>query len=157
VYTLIDLSATHSFVTKKWEYKLNIKPNRVEKGVVISTPLGETVIIEHVYIGCRVEIRDLEMRVDLLPIELYDFDLILGMDWLVAYRAQINCFTKVVTLQVEGEGGKRVEFRGKRNVILNSIISVMIVGKLLRKGCIVYLAYIIIYDFSPRGFTIHVV
>jgi len=44
-------------------------------------------IIEHVYIGCRVEIGDLEMRVDLLPMELYDFDLILWMDWLVAYRA----------------------------------------------------------------------
>jgi hypothetical protein len=30
-------------------------------------------------------------------------NLILGMDWLVAYTAQIDCFTKVVTLQ--GEGG----------------------------------------------------
>ena len=35
-------------------------------------------------------------------------NLILGMDWLVAYTAQIDCFTKVVTLQ--GEGGRRVEF-----------------------------------------------
>jgi len=54
-------------------------------------------IIEHVYIGCRVEIGDLEMMVDLLPMELYDFDLILWMDWLVAYRAQIDCFKTRMT------------------------------------------------------------
>jgi len=82
-------------------------------------------------------------------------NLILGMDWLVAYTAQIDCFTKVVTLQ--GEGGRRVEFKGERNVIPNSIISVMTAGKLLRKECIAYLAYVIDYDFLPRGFTIHAV
>jgi hypothetical protein len=37
------------------------------------------------------------MMVDLLPMELYDFDLILWMDWLVAYRAQIDCFKTRMT------------------------------------------------------------
>jgi hypothetical protein len=46
---------------------------RVEKGVVIGTPLGKTVLIEYVYRGCWVKIGDVEMRVDLLPLDLYDF------------------------------------------------------------------------------------
>jgi len=98
VYTLIDPGATHSFVARKCEDKLKMQPIRVEKGVVIGTPLGKTVLIEYVYKGCRVRIRDVEMRVDLLPLDLYDFEMILGMDWLVTYRAQIDCFTKMVTL-----------------------------------------------------------
>ena len=38
------------------------------------------------------------MREDLLPLELYDFEVILGMDWLSKYKAQIDCFAKTVTL-----------------------------------------------------------
>ena len=75
-----------------------MQPIRVEKGVVINTPLGEIVFIEYVYKDCPVKIGDVEMKVDLLPLDLYDFEMILGMDWLVTYRAQIDCFTKTVTL-----------------------------------------------------------
>ena len=83
VYTLIDPGATHSFIARKWEDKLKVQPMRMEKGVVIGTPLGETILIEYVYKGCRVRIGDVEMRVDLLPLDFYDFEMILGMDWLV--------------------------------------------------------------------------
>jgi hypothetical protein len=141
VYTLIDLGATHSFVARKYKDKLKVQPMRVEKGVVIGTSLGKTVLIEYVYKGCWVRIGDVEMRVDLLPLDLYDFEMILGMDLLVTYKAQIGCFTKTVTLQ--DEGGRRVEFRGERNIIPNSIISVVTAKKLLRKGCIAYLAYVV--------------
>jgi len=48
VYTLVDPGATHSFVARKWKDKLKVQPMRVEKGVVIGTPLGETVLIEYV-------------------------------------------------------------------------------------------------------------
>jgi hypothetical protein len=46
------------------------------------------------------------MRVDLLPLELYDFEVILGMKWLGKYKAQIDYFAKIVTLQ--GLDGRRV-------------------------------------------------
>ena len=134
VYTLIDPGATYSFVARKWEDKLKMQPMRVEKGVVIGTPLGETVLIRYVYKGFRVRIGDVEMRVDLLPLDLHDFEMILGMDWLVTYRAQIDCFTKMVTLQ--DEGGRRVEFRGEGNVIPNSIISVTIKKKMYNLSCL---------------------
>jgi hypothetical protein len=38
--------------------------------------------------------------------------------------------------------GKRVVFKGERRVIPNSIISVMTVGKLIRKGCPAWLSYV---------------
>ena len=147
VYTLIEPGATHSFVARKWKDKLKVQPMRVEKGVVIGTPLWKTILIEYVYRGCRVKIGDVEMRVDLLPLDLYDFEMILGMDWLVTYTAQIDCFTKMVTLQDEGD--RRVGFRGERNIIPSSIISVMTARKLLRKGCTSYLAYVV--DLEKKG------
>jgi hypothetical protein len=39
-----------------------------------------------------------DIEVELIPIELHDFDLLLGMDWLSLYRAKVNCFAKTVTL-----------------------------------------------------------
>jgi hypothetical protein len=41
--------------------------------------------------------------VDLMPLNLHGFDLILGMDWLSIHRAQMDCFTKMVAIQLEGE------------------------------------------------------
>jgi len=38
-----------------------------------------------------------------MPLELYDFDVILGMDWLSKYKAQVDCFTKTVTIQGIGD------------------------------------------------------
>jgi hypothetical protein len=56
-------------------------------------------------------------------------------------RLKMNCFVKTVTLQ--GLNARRVIFTGERNVILNCIISVMTARKIMRKGCVAYLTYVI--------------
>lgn len=63
------------------------------------------------------------------------------MDQLSTYRAPVDCFAKTVTFF--GPDGRRVIFQGERNVIPNSMISIMTAKKLMRKGCMVYLAYVI--------------
>lgn len=45
-------------------------------------------------------IKDREMKADLLVIEMRDFDLILGMDWLASYHATVDCFEKIVKFQI---------------------------------------------------------
>jgi hypothetical protein len=51
-------------------------------GVTVSTPLGENINIDDIYRWIKLYIERLDLRVDLMPLDLYDFDLILGMDWL---------------------------------------------------------------------------
>ena len=67
--------------------------------------------------GIKLEIIGCETRVDLIPLGIYDFDIVLGMDWLSKYRAQIDCFAKTITFS--RSMGERVVFRGERNVIPN--------------------------------------
>jgi hypothetical protein len=76
---LFDLGAIHSFVTSKVMEKLRKNPSKIENGFVISTPLSET-IIDHMYKEIQVNISGCELRVDLLPLKLHDFDVILRMD-----------------------------------------------------------------------------
>jgi hypothetical protein len=112
---------------------LNVPPSRLSVGMTISMPLKENIEIDDVYKSVVLYIEGAKLRVNLMPLKLYDFDLILGMDWLSRHKAQVDCFTKIMVIQVEGE--KRVVFRGERTVVLNYIISDMMAEKLIRKRC----------------------
>jgi hypothetical protein len=46
-----------------------------------------------IFIKLKLRIEGLELRVNLITLKLYDFNLILGMDWLSRHRAQLDCFT----------------------------------------------------------------
>ena len=70
--------------------------------LIVQTPFGEEVIrIEH-FKDCRVLICRMLFEVDLIPIRMYDFDAILGMDWLMRHNAQVDCPTKTVVLKKPG-------------------------------------------------------
>jgi len=76
VHALTDSEATHSFVANKIMGKIVKRPNRVERGFMISTPLGEVVVIDVVCKGIGISIDGLELGVDLIPLELQDFEVI---------------------------------------------------------------------------------
>ena len=48
----------------------------------VSTPVGESVIFEKVYRSCLVTFVGSNTHVDLIILEMVDFDVILGMSWL---------------------------------------------------------------------------
>jgi hypothetical protein len=65
---------------------LSKETKRVEKGFIIGTPLGETVETNVVFEGVEININGCELEADLIPLELSDFDIILGMNWLGKIR-----------------------------------------------------------------------
>ena len=62
------------------------------------------------------EISGTLLIVDLRVMDMSDFDVILGMDWLIAYRVVIDCEHKRVTVYTQD--GTRVVFQGDKNDIL---------------------------------------
>jgi hypothetical protein len=111
VYTLIDPGATYSFIVKRFESKLKVKPIKLDKWFIINTPLRDVVCVHYMYKGVMVKIKGLDVDVNLTPLEFHDFDLILGMDWLSEHKAQIDSFAKTVTIQ--GIDDKRKIFNGE--------------------------------------------
>jgi hypothetical protein len=55
-------------------------PSKMNMGVIISTSLGESIDIDNIYKGIKLCIGGLEIRVELMSLELYDFGLISGMN-----------------------------------------------------------------------------
>ena len=72
---------------------------------------------------------------------MWDFDVILGMDWLFTHRASVDCFTKKVVFRKSGF--PKLEFEGDFKTLPMSVISVLEAKRLLHKGCEAYLAHLI--------------
>jgi len=68
-----------------------------------------------------------------MPLWIYDFNIILGMNWLSKHQASMDSFTKTMTFKTLE--GNKVEFKGERKIMLNCIILIMTARKMLRNGC----------------------
>ncbi|GJT69759.1 reverse transcriptase domain-containing protein [Tanacetum coccineum] len=53
--------------------------------------------------GCTLILLNQPFKVDLMPIKLGSFDVVIGMDWLSKYHARIICDKKVVHISINGE------------------------------------------------------
>ncbi|XP_074323838.1 uncharacterized protein LOC141660749 [Apium graveolens] len=77
--------------------------------------------------------------VDLIPFKFEEFDMILGMDWLTRYDAQINCRLKKVRLK--SLDNKRVILHGQKQT--RKFLTMLQTKRMLRPGCKAYLAHVI--------------
>ena len=57
----------------------------------MSTLVGELVVQKRVYKNCHTLLPNRVFFVDLVELDMLDFDIILGMDWLHACFASIDC------------------------------------------------------------------
>ncbi|GJR55089.1 putative reverse transcriptase domain-containing protein [Tanacetum coccineum] len=114
---LFDLGADRSFVSSTFSDLLDIAPSTLDT----SHPFD----------------------IDLMPVELGSFDVIIGMDWFAKYHALIVCDEKVVRIPYEAEvliiRGDNYDNRSKLKL---NIISCMKTHKYIQKGCQVYLAQV---------------
>ncbi|GFS29227.1 hypothetical protein Acr_00g0005870 [Actinidia rufa] len=95
-HVLMDSGSTHSFVSNSFERYLTTSPVSLEYELSVSLPSGDTMSCDRVYSSCEIRVNDVPMYVDLIPLEIHGFDVILGMDWLSSYRALIDCELKRV-------------------------------------------------------------
>ena len=81
------------------------------------------------------------LKANLIPLEMWDFDVILGMNLLSTHRASVDYFTKKVLFQKSGF--QELKFESDHRVLPTCVISTLEAKRLLHKGCKAYLAYII--------------
>ncbi|GJY61843.1 putative reverse transcriptase domain-containing protein [Tanacetum coccineum] len=64
---------------------------------------GNLVSTNTVIQGCTLTLLNQPFEIDLMPIKLDSFDVVIGMDWLSKYHARIICDEKVVHIPIKGE------------------------------------------------------
>ncbi|XP_016711015.1 uncharacterized protein [Gossypium hirsutum] len=115
-FALIDIGSTHSYIASTVSANLGISVKNTAK-----------------------EFSAVSLLVDLMKFLLDEFDLILGMDWLVKYRVSLDCASKRVTLKTDENS--EVVMVGECRDYLSNVISAPVVDKLIWKGCELYLAF----------------
>ena len=99
---LFDPGSTFSYVSSAFANGLNLHCELLDIPIRVSTPVGESVIVEKVYRSCLVTFVGSNTHIDLVILEMVDFDVILGMTWLSPNFAILDCNAKTVTLAKPG-------------------------------------------------------
>ena len=86
----------------------------------MSSPLEIRARIRMICRGCELEISGTLVVVDLRIMDMSEFDSILGMDWLTAYRVVIDCEGRRVIAYTQDD--TRVVFQGDKQDILPQIV-----------------------------------
>ena len=92
----------------------------LEEPLYVSSPLGIRARIRMICRGWELEISGTLLTVDLRIMDMSEFDVILGMDWLTAYRVVIDCERRRVTAYTQD--GTRVVLQGDKQDILPQIV-----------------------------------
>ncbi|GAV63768.1 RVP_2 domain-containing protein [Cephalotus follicularis] len=72
---------------------------------------------DSVYRSCNMSIAGISLYADLIVLPIRDFDVILGMDWLSAHRARMDCYDKTVDFCLpDGTTFSSRETRGSRHL-----------------------------------------
>nr|GEY24315.1 putative reverse transcriptase domain-containing protein [Tanacetum cinerariifolium] len=140
---LFDTGIDRSFVSNAFSSQIIINPTALDHDYNVELADGRIVRLNTIIRGCTLNFLNHPFNIDLLPVELSSFDVIIGMDWLAKYHAVIICAKKIVRIPfgdeiliVRGDGSNN-----KHETRLN-IISYTKTQQYLTKGCHVFLANI---------------
>ena len=97
------------------ERELGLEVETLEEPLYVSSPLGIRARIGMICRGCELEISGTLLTVDRRIMDMSEFDVILGMDWLTTYRVVIDCERRRVTVYTQD--GTRVVFQGDKHDI----------------------------------------
>ena len=110
---LFDYSASHSFVAASCVNALGLEVETLERPLHVSSLLGIRVRVDKICQDCELEIPRILLMVDLRVMDISEFDVILGMDWLTAHRVVIDCDRMRITTYTQD--GICVIFQGDKH------------------------------------------
>ncbi|XP_070042952.1 uncharacterized protein [Nicotiana tomentosiformis] len=95
---LFDLGSTYSYVSSMFAHFLGVPRESLGTHVYVSTSVGDSVVVDRVYRSCIMTFCGYETRENLMFLDMTDFEVILGMDWLSIYHSILDCHAKTITL-----------------------------------------------------------
>ncbi|GJY21933.1 putative reverse transcriptase domain-containing protein [Tanacetum coccineum] len=151
-YMLFDSGADRSFVSNTFSSLLDITPYALDVSYVVELADRRTSETNTMLRGCTLGLSGHPFNIDLMPIDLGSFDVIIGIDWLVKNHAVIVCDEKIVCIPYGNEilivqGDKS----DKEKTSTLSIISYVKAQKYIEKGCQLFLAQVTVKETEHKS------
>nr|GEV12435.1 reverse transcriptase domain-containing protein [Tanacetum cinerariifolium] len=140
---LFDTGADRSFISIAFSSLVNIDPAPLGSSYDVELADGKIVGIDTIIQGCTINFQNHPFNIDLMPVELDSFDVIIRMDWLRRCHAVIVCDEKLVQIPY---GNETLTFHGKESnngrESRLAVISCSKAQKYMAKGCQIFMAQI---------------
>ncbi|XP_070002772.1 uncharacterized protein [Nicotiana sylvestris] len=132
--------STYSYVSSLFAHFLDIPHESLGTPVYVSTFVRDSVVVDRIYRSYEVIFCGYKTRADLLLLDMTDFEVILGMNWLSTYHAILDCHAKTVTLAMPEL--PRLEWKCSSVSTASRVISFLKARHMVEKGCLAYLSYV---------------
>nr|GEV97086.1 putative reverse transcriptase domain-containing protein [Tanacetum cinerariifolium] len=100
---LFDIGVDKSFMSTAFSSLINISPSTLDYSYDFELADGQIIKVSTVIRGCTLNFLNHPFNIDLMPVELGSFDVIIGMDWLTTYHVVIVCDEKIVRVPFGNE------------------------------------------------------
>nr|GEV17979.1 reverse transcriptase domain-containing protein [Tanacetum cinerariifolium] len=128
---LFDSGANRNFMSSTFSALLNVAPSTLDTSYAIERADGRILETNVILRSCMLRLLGRSFDIEIMPIELGNFNVIIGMDWLAKYHTLIVCDEKVVripygdkVLIIRGDdcdGENRGQVRGEATEVVSII------------------------------------
>ncbi|GKV06430.1 hypothetical protein SLEP1_g18329 [Rubroshorea leprosula] len=132
-HVLFDSGASHSFIARSYALKRALPIDTSDLKLHVDTPLGGVMTTREVCRTVDTYMDGRQLSASLFVLDISDFDIILGMDWLSKHFASIDCHRKWVIFNIPGE--PEFSFQGSGSFAPPMLISALQAQKYLVNGC----------------------
>ncbi|GJZ80953.1 putative reverse transcriptase domain-containing protein, partial [Tanacetum coccineum] len=128
-----------SFVNTSFSHLIDTNPVRLDTSYEVELADGRVASTNIVLRGCTLNLLNHLFKIDLMPIELGTFDVVIRMDWLVEQDVIIVCGKKVVHIPVKN---KTLVVEGDRGTSRMEVIYCIKARKYIEKGHQLFVAHV---------------
>ncbi|GKE93556.1 putative reverse transcriptase domain-containing protein, partial [Tanacetum coccineum] len=93
---LFDTGVDRSFVSYAFSKYIDIPPTALDTKYSVELADGKSLTKTTILRGCTLNLQNHLFKINLLPIELGSFDVIIGMDWMAKHRVKVVCYKKYI-------------------------------------------------------------
>ncbi|KAJ0726607.1 putative nucleotidyltransferase, Ribonuclease H [Helianthus annuus] len=140
VTVLFDSGADTSYISVKASKLLKRTLTPLNTKHVVELANSKSLEATQIVRGCSIVLAGQAFSIDLIPIVLGSFDIVIGMDWLSQHQAEILCSEKIIRIPRSGQ--EPLEVQGDKSGAVVGIISFLKAQKCLRKGHTAILALV---------------
>ncbi|XP_076907112.1 uncharacterized protein LOC143563464 [Bidens hawaiensis] len=135
---LFDTSADKSFISLDFAYIIDKPRDRLSKPFTVEVANGNSITIDSVIRDCVLTLNKVKFRIDLIPMQVGSFDVIVGMNWLTINHVEVVCFEKF--LRIPLKDGRILKVFGSTPTSKLNLMSCFQAQRYLRKKYVAFLS-----------------
>ncbi|KAI3717316.1 hypothetical protein L1987_68865 [Smallanthus sonchifolius] len=140
---LFDSGASRSFVSLKFVKHSSFVSSKLDETLEIEAANDKSFFVFDIFRDCKLRAGGETFYIDLIPMSMGEFDVIVGMDWLARNKANILCGPKAILLDSPSGESIYIEGEKKGNVRMCSYVKAT---KFMARGCKAFMACVAVVN-----------